>query len=260
MITTAETRNFDRSCAGLDSENLDAFDLLDIHLAPRLEAGLSACFEAFTYAEDLDRDFWDFAVEYSTLRELSLSRSDLRWLVGKGLLECAIETSLPGDAERSFQRTSRPLFSKNTCFALTTCGVELSRRLYGRRASRERFHARPPEADISHALSCGVNLPLPQWDRDRQILRIGQVVVKQFKVPAANQETVLAAFEEEAWPPRIDDPLPPHREQSPKRRLQETIKSLNRNQKQLLIRFIGDGSGTGVRWEFCGNGALASHA
>jgi hypothetical protein len=42
--------------------------------------------------------------------------------------------------------------------------------------------------------------------------------------------------------------------------LQETIKSLNRNQKQLLIRFIGDGSGTGVRWEFCGNGALASHA
>ena len=259
MITTAETRNFDRSCAGLDSENLDAFDLLDIHLAPRLEAGLSACFEAFTYAEDLDRDFWDFAVEYSTLRELNLSRSDLRWLVGKGLLDCAIETSLPGDADRSFQRTSRPLFSKNTCFALTPSGVELSRRLYGRGTNHERFHARPAEGDISPTLSVGVNLPLPQWDRDRQILRIGQVVVKQFKVPAANQETVLAAFEEEAWPPRIDDPLPPHREQSPKRRLQETIKSLNRNQKQLLIRFIGDGSGTGVRWEFCGSTALASH-
>ena len=182
MITTAETRNFDRSCAGLDSENLDAFDLLDIHLAPRLEAGLSACFEAFTYAEDLDRDFWDFAVEYSTLRELSLSRSDLRWLVGKGLLECAIETSLPGDAERSFQRTSRPLFSKNTCFALTTCGVELSRRLYGRRASRERFHARPPEADVSHALSCGVNLPVPVR-RPWCPARASQVLVRRSRCP-----------------------------------------------------------------------------
>ena len=257
---TAEIRHLDRSCAGLDSESLDEFETLDILLTARLEAGLSACFEAFTYAEDLNRDFWDFAVEYSTLRELSLSRSDLRWLVGKGLLDCAIETSLPGDSERSFQRTLRPLFSKKTCFTLTNCGVELSRRLYGRSSSRERFHVRPAEADISQALSSGVKLPQPQWDRDRQTLRIGQVVVKQFKVPAANQETVLAAFEEEAWPPRIDDPLPPHREQSPKRRLQETIKSLNRNQKQLLIRFIGDGSGTGVRWEFCGNGALASHA
>jgi hypothetical protein len=76
--------------------------------------------------------------------------------------------------------------------------------------------------------------------------------VKLFKVPAINQEAVLAAFEEEEWPPRIDDPLSPRGEQNPKRRLHDTITALNRNQKAPLIRFFGDGSGQGVRWEFTG--------
>jgi hypothetical protein len=80
-------------------------------------------------------------------------------------------------------------------------------------------------------------------------LRVGEVVVKQFKVPAANQERILAAFEEDGWPIRIDDPLPPAVEQDPKRRLHDTINSLNRNQKRPLIRFIGDGSGQGIRWQ-----------
>ena len=56
------------------------------------------------------------------------------------------------------------------------------------------------------------------------------------------------AFEEESWPPRIDDPLPPHPDLMPKRRLHDTIKSLNRNQKNHVIRFMGDGTGEGIRW------------
>jgi hypothetical protein len=71
-------------------------------------------------------------------------------------------------------------------------------------------------------------------------------------VPAANQERVLAAFEEEGWPVHIDDPLPPSPDQDSKRRLHDTINSLNRNQKCPLIRFVGDGTGQGVRWEFVG--------
>ena len=59
---------------------------------------------------------------------------------------------------------------------------------------------------------------------------------------------ILAAFEEEGWPPRIDDPLPPKPDQDPKRRLHDTINSLNRNQQHLLIQFFGDGSGQGIRW------------
>jgi hypothetical protein len=90
---------------------------------------------------------------------------------------------------------------------------------------------------------------VPTWDASRQELRVGNVVVKQFKVPAPNQEVILAAFEEEQWPPRIDDPLPPVPSLDSKRRLHETITSLNRNQKHSLISFHGDGSGQGIRWE-----------
>ncbi len=83
---------------------------------------------------------------------------------------------------------------------------------------------------------------------------MGAAVVKQYKVPAPNQERVLAAFEEEGWPVHIDDPLPPSNDQDPKRRLHDTINSLNRNQKRSLLRFIGDGSGQGLRWELAANG------
>jgi hypothetical protein len=92
--------------------------------------------------------------------------------------------------------------------------------------------------------------PSPKWDRDRRELRVGSKVVKVFKLPSPMQEAILVAFEEEHWPPRIDDPLPSHPELLPKRRLHDTIKSLNRNQKQPLIRFMGDGTGEGIRWEF----------
>jgi len=256
---TAKISERHRSDAPRDPASPSSIDLLDLHRTSRIEAGLSACFEAFTYAEDLGCDSWDFAVECATLRKLGLSRSDLRWLVGKGLLSCAIENTLPGDSLRTFERSLRPLFDKKSCFALTSQGVEFSRRLYGGGCGRNQSHS-VVDLPLSRSMPHDATLQMPQWDRDRQLLRIGPVVVKQFKVPATNQETVLAAFEEEAWPPRIDDPLPPHRQQSPKRRLQETIKSLNRNHKQLLIRFVGDGRGTGVRWEFRGNIELPCEA
>ena len=76
--------------------------------------------------------------------------------------------------------------------------------------------------------------------------------MKRFKWTAANQETILVAFEEEGWPARIDDPLPQQPEQDPKRRLSDTIKCLNRKQTNELIRFRGDGTGEGVTWELIG--------
>ena len=78
---------------------------------------------------------------------------------------------------------------------------------------------------------------------------MGDVAVKQFKVPAENQSRILVAFEEEGWPVHILDPLPPHSELDPNRRLHDTINSLNRHQKHPLLRFLGNGSGQGIRWE-----------
>jgi hypothetical protein len=57
------------------------------------------------------------------------------------------------------------------------------------------------------------------------------------------------AFEEEGWPYRIDDPLPPKGETHPTTRLHDTIKWLNRNREHPLLRFLGDGTGEGLCWE-----------
>jgi hypothetical protein len=89
----------------------------------------------------------------------------------------------------------------------------------------------------------------PHWNAMRRELLVGGQVVKRFRVPAPNQEAVLAAFEEEGWPHRVYDPLPPEDEKDAKRRLHETIKRLNRHRLARIIRFHGDGTGEGVLWE-----------
>lgn len=88
----------------------------------------------------------------------------------------------------------------------------------------------------------------PVWDADLNRLTLGDTVVKEYRTPAPNQQCILAVFQKEGWPVRIDDPLPPHGEQDPKRRLHETIVSLNRNQRNRMLRFNGDGKGQGIRW------------
>jgi len=212
--------------------------------------GLRLLLDAFQYASDVGRDVWDFAVEIESLRQAGWTNSEFRWLVCKGYVRHAIETTLAADETRSFRQPRRAqalIFGSKTSFVLTDAGFHFAA------AVLDRLALPPPEPGSEPGLLTAIAPPVgaqPKWDRERQELRVGDVVVKQFKVPAANQERILAAFEEDGWPVRIDDPLPPAVEQDPKRRLHDTINSLNRNQKRHLIRFIGDGSGQGIRWEF----------
>ncbi len=80
-------------------------------------------------------------------------------------------------------------------------------------------------------------------------LRLGGELVKRFKRPPSAQGLVLAAFQEEGWPPAIDDPLPTQYNQDPKRRLHYTIRNLNRGQAPLRIHFFINGNGETIRWE-----------
>ena len=209
-------------------------------------AALSLLVEAFLYAQELDLDRWDFAIEIDMLRRNGLSDSDLRWLICKALVEQGRELSAPGEGTRLFRPTRSLAFHRKSCFVLSRDGLAFA---------RQSLVARDPlAAENGYAGQRDSDIVRPTWDRHRQEFRLGNVIIKQFKVPAPNQETILAAFEEENWPTRIDDPLPPQPEQDSKRRLHDTINSLNRNQKSTLIRFIGDGSGLGVRWEQIGRG------
>jgi hypothetical protein len=228
------------------SDKLTRLGDTPLRLCERRHAAFRFLAEAWDLAEESGRNCWDFAVEVQTLRELGLNDNELRWMVYQDLAEHAQEVTAVGDTCRVF-RPERPLrFSEDTCFALTERGLKFVRELLG----CEGASLQPPGLPSTLSVNSDGRPLVPKWYPDRQELRVGEVTVKQFKVPAENQEAVLAAFEEEGWPVHVYDPLPPQTDQDPKRRLHNTINSLNRHQKHPLIRFIGNGNGQGIRWEF----------
>jgi hypothetical protein len=88
----------------------------------------------------------------------------------------------------------------------------------------------------------------PHWDAARRKFYVDGVLVKRFRQGAACQERILSAFQEEGWPPSIEDPLPPDGEQDPKCRLQNVIGNLNRHQRNKRVHFEGNGTGECVLW------------
>jgi len=232
------------------------------HQTPVLSRpGLQLLLQAHEYAHELDRDVWDFAVELSALHKTGLSYSDLRWLVCKRLVNHACETTSESDTCRVFGHRNDLALWERSCFVLTNSGVEFVQTT-AQQIDIGNNEYRPLSEYTSRILG-GSNggtfasstraskqkLLVPTWDCDRQELRLGSQVVKEFRLHSPNQSMILTAFEEEGWPPKVDDPLPPHAEIDAKQRLHDTIKSLNRGQKLKLIRFRGDGTGQGIRWE-----------
>ena len=225
-----------------------------LEIRPHLQEALSLLLQAHDYAEELEQDPWDLAVELNVLRAAKLSNSDLRWLIGMGYVEHAVEITCPTDRTRQFRRTSLVSFSEPTCVVLSRSGVIAAQEF----CASEALPLNDAAPAACRVVTADEPLPLPKWDDQRRQLRVGAEVVKEFKLPSPNQETVLMAFEEDGWPPRIDDPLPPLPQLDPRRRLHDTIKALNRKQKTTLLRFMGDGSGEGIRWEFLSERAAAT--
>jgi hypothetical protein len=213
-----------------------------------LTQALRLLYQAHSYALSSGVAIWDFAVEFAELRRIGLTLNDLRWLLACRFVEHADETTTPGCTSRTFQDLGGHFFGQRTCCVLTQGGLEFLR---ARTSSSKIGGDAPQQRAVGNGRPrFARKLQKPKWDMDRKELRIEDAVVKRFRSPATNQETVLAVFEEEGWPDRIDDPLPPIPEQDPKRRLHDTIKCLNRNHRRKAIRFHGDGTGEGVCWEF----------
>ena len=225
----------------------------------RISPALGVLLEAARYAEQTSGDCWEFAVELDQLIALGLTCNDFRWLVRNGLVEHQREVTLESADGRAFRPTGDLTFPEGTCFILTEAGVSIARGSCPTAAAGASPSSSSPDEEnatvtINRNFSKASGGPqgepgVPRWDSQRRELRINAVTVKRFKWAAANQETVLAVFEEEGWPHRIDDPLPPHPEQDSRRRLSDTIKCLNRKQINHLIHFRGDGTGEGVIWE-----------
>lgn len=228
-------------------------------LSKRMISTIKQLVDAFRYAADLGDDVWQFSMDYGSLREQGLTAADVRWLLKSGLVDRAVEVPEQSNhAGRVFVRSDSQMFGDLDCFVLTKAGYAAASAASLNGSATDNLvsivhdfpHLSGRRFGIGEPVARAVETNVPQWDRDRQELRVGNRVVKRFKAPAPNQEAILAAFEEEDWPTRIDDPLPPRVDLDPKRRLHDTINSLNRNQKLRLVRFFGDGSGEGIRWEF----------
>lgn len=249
-----------------------------IHFSPAFQAAMRELVKAYELAVQSHLDPWDLAIEIRELKAIGMTVTDLRWLVRSGYVEHAREVTELEDDGRQFRRTGNLSFAKRTCFVLTASGHLFALALLkdgvlarSRPPNSSEQSAAPAVGMILDVSSANTNAPptgtpecadhpegggenrntkplLPVWDRVRHELRVEGQLVKRFKCAAVNQETILAAFDEEGWPPRIDDPLPPQEEQDSKRRLNDTIKCLNKNQKHKRICFHGDGTGEGVLW------------
>jgi hypothetical protein len=209
----------------------------------RLSSPLLLLLQAHDYAKATGRECLDFAVEVADLRQLGMTNTDCRWLVCEGWTLLVRELKPVSGETRRFQHDVGLTIHRRACLVLTPAGEQVARQLTTRTSGRTRGEPRkaPPPETFSPVV--------PHWDRDRRELRLGARLIKQFKLPSPNQEMILTVFDEESWPARIDDPLPPSTSVNTKQRLHDTIKNLNRNQKQRLVRFLGDGTGQGVRWE-----------
>jgi hypothetical protein len=194
---------------------------------------LAELIAAYRYARASKCSVWDFAVEFECLRAAGLTHSDLRYLWKLGVVEHGVETRARGKARRAFRRLDGWAIGERTCVILTGPGASW-------------LEAAPPAPGAG-----GIGPPgeKPHWDGVRRELRLGGHVVKRFRQPAACQELVLAAFEEEGWPPSILDPLPPWPGQDRKVRLRQCINNLNRWQKPPTLHFFGNGGGKSVCWE-----------
>ena len=84
---------------------------------------------------------------------------------------------------------------------------------------------------------------LPAWDATTGELALDGRVVRTVAVRATNLRPILSAFQEEGWPPRIDDPLPGSESGQ---RLHRAIAELNNGLAD--ISFHSDGRTSGVIW------------
>jgi hypothetical protein len=210
-----------------------------------LRAGLAVLWRAYICAQDTGANVWDFALRTGSLYEAGMTSSDLRWLVAKGFAEHGEETSGYDDPHRSFRHSNGYFFNNHTCLVLTPNGAALAEHVFRKTTES----AKAPLSAFAAVADQAASALKPRWHATRRELSLAGLIVKRFRVPARNQETILSVFEEEGWAEHIHDPLPVDHDIDAPTRLHDAINRLNRCQINPLLRFHGDGKGTGVFWE-----------
>jgi hypothetical protein len=177
------------------------------------------------------------------LRKLRIRKPDLEWLVQAGYL-----IPIPMTKSEPTRPALVSIAEEKRCFALTGAATECLEQLssaFDVGACEETREALPPDR------------PTPEWRLKPRQLWYQGILVKHFRRSAPNQERILAAFEEQAWPVRILDPFPYEKKVAPVERLHDAVKRLNVSLEVPCLRFGGDGQGAGVCWRAIPMDALA---
>jgi hypothetical protein len=222
----------------------------------RLRDGIAVLWRAHICAHDTGANVWDLSLPTTRLFAAGMTNADLRWMVAKGFAEHREETTHFGDIHRSFRRGNNYFLNDRSSLILTLRGAALAETLFGEtsdspQATLSVFTSRPSSSFLSPRPPVVLKKApavKPCWDATRRELTLDGLLVKRFRVPALNQETILSVFEEEDWAEHIHDPLPLTMNIDAPTRLHDAINRLNRCQINSVIRFHGDGKGTGVFW------------
>jgi hypothetical protein len=227
-----------------------------------LRAGLALLWRAYVCAHATGTNPRDLALRTGPLYDAGITAGGLRWLVAKGFAEHLQETPSPDGVHRSFYGIDGYFFNEQTCLLLTPKGAALAEHVFAEMAGWPQAKWSAPAAltveTPAFAAAClGACEPgestapalKPHWNEARRELTWSGILVKRFRVPAKNQERILSVFEEDGWAEYIHDPLAVTYDIDAPTRLHDAINRLNRCQVNPLIRFHGDGRGTGVLWE-----------
>lgn len=194
---------------------------------------LAQLLAAHDVARETGRNPWAYACQIMALQNGGVTDTTLRWLVHQALAEHRLETTKPKDRQRRFKPVHNDHFTAQSSFCLTSSGVFAAREAAGR-----------DDNDVPLTR-------MPRYDIARRTLFLGNTIVKQLRVPARNQELVLKAFQLAGWPARMENPFRSTKDTDRKKRLHDVIHRLNHRQTYPLIRFSGDGTGSGILWQVC---------
>lgn len=142
----------------------------------------------------------------------------------------------------------RPWTSPEKVLMLAKCmPTDAAERLVGDLESKDPVRTADATA---HLMSMVCPPEKPRWDGVK--LYWGDRVIRYYRDEAGNQRAILAAFQEDGWPARIDDPLSPKGfyDNTPQNRLRHTVKDLNNGlAKPSPIVFETDSGGKAVVWK-----------
>ncbi len=193
-----------------------------------------------------NRSVWDFSIEISEL--VHTGTHILRELICQGLVEHRRESVTESDQlTRHFTPEPELVLSDRSCFVITDAGLKyLQRETSIASNGHSNDHSAGTLTNDAPSAAGITTETVPRWDEEKRELWVGPYLIKRFRWPARNQLAIVREFHRLNWPTRISDPLPPSSDVDPKQRLHDTIKCLNRRRLKKLLKFGGDGTGTGV--------------